>query len=412
MMRLLTTNQIHVIEFQGHYYNRSDALVSSATLRRAYLRHVESVAVLARSHAGQTPDPRWPQVDGQSVTVVPLPDPASPLEALQSIPAALRQIRGAARTCDLYCLKLPDATATIVGLYLWWTGRPYGAEVVADAGQATVLAKGRSLGVRAAAWALDGLTRFLVRRATAVAYLSRYLQNQYPQPRPDRQWILCSAQLTDDVMGGPRPAESFQDRPFRILAAGRLSPEKGHLHLVEAFAEVCRRTDRAVEMHLLGDGPLRADLEQACRHLGIANRVRFHGFVRRGPALFERMDRAHLYVLPSLTEGMGRGLLEAMARGLPCLASAVGGVPEYLAAEALFEPASPQAIADKILALIDDPGRLAAMSQTNFESVQALVPARLESAHRAFWKAVGGSDSGPVSLLRRIETPAKAGAGV
>jgi len=412
MMRLLTTNQIHVIEFQGHYYNCSDALVSSATLRRAYLPHVASVAVLARSRSGRMRDPRWPQVDGQGVTVVPLPDPACAVEALRSIPAALGQVRRAARTCDAYCLKLPDATAALVGLYLLFTGRPYGAEVVADARQATVLAKGRSLGVLAAARALYGLTRFLVRRATAVVFLSRYLQNRYPHPRPDRQWILCSAQLTDEVMGGPRPAESFQSGPFRILAAGRLSPEKGHIHLLEALAEVCRRTDRAVEMDLLGDGPVRADLEQACRRMGIAHRVRFHGFIQRGPALFERMDRAHLYVLPSLTEGMGRGLIEAMARGLPCLASAVGGVPEYLAAEALFEPGRPQAIADKILRLIDRPGRLAAMSQANFESVQAFAPARLEPAQRAFWRAVGGSESGPASWACGVDTRAEAGAGI
>ena len=86
---------------------------------------------------------------------------------------------------------------------------------------------------------------------------------------------------------------------------------------------------------------------------------------------------------------MGRGLIEAMARGLPCLASAVGGVPEYLSAEALLEPADPDALADKVLALIDQPGQLAAMSGRNFQSAAALRPAHLEAARRAFWKAVG-----------------------
>ena len=213
---------------------------------------------------------------------------------------------------------------------------------MADASQATVLAKGRTLRVRVAAWVLDHLTRFLVRRARAVAYISRYLQARYPHPRPDRQWVICSAQLTDDLIGSPRPVESFQTGPFRIISVGRLSPEKGHIHLVEAFAEVCQKTDRPLELHIVGDGPQRTDLEQACHQLGIADKVHFHGFINRGPALFSMMDQAHLYVLPSLTEGMGRGLIEAMARGLPCLASAVGGVPEYLAAEALFEPANPR----------------------------------------------------------------------
>ena len=392
-MRLLTTNQIHVMEYQGCYYNRSDALVSSATLTAQYLQHAESVMVLARSRKAQMIDLRWPQVDGEGVTVVPLPDPSSFADALRSIPALVRQVRRAARACDAYCLKLPDATAGIVGLYLWLTRRPYGAEVVADARQATVLAKGRSWGVRAAAWVLDSLTRFLVRRASAVAYVSGYLQARYPHPRPDRRWIICSAQLTDDLIGSPRPVESFQTGPFRIISIGRLSPEKGHIHLVEAFAEVCRMTHRPLELHIVGNGPLRAELEQTCHQLGIEDKVRFHGFVNQGPALFGMMDQAHLYILPSLTEGMGRGLIEAMARGLPCLASAVGGVPEYLAADALFEPASPAAIADKVLALVDNPVQLAAMSRGNLAAVQALRSADLESAKEAFWQAIGETES-------------------
>jgi len=398
-MRLLTTNQVHVMEYQGHYYNRSDALVSSTTLSGQYLQYAESVTVLARSRKAQMIDLRWPQVDGEGVTVVPLPDPASFARALCSIPALLRQVRGAAKTCDACCLKLPDATALIAGLYLWLTRRPYGAEVVADARQATVLAKGRSLGVRVAAWAMDGLTRFLVRRASAVAYVSGYLQARYPHPRPDRRWIICSAQLTDDLIGSPRPVESFQASPFRIISAGRLSPEKGHVHLVKAFAEVCRKTHRPLGLRIVGNGPLRAELEQACHQLGIEDKVRFHGFVNQGPALFGMMDQAHLYVLPSLTEGMGRGLIEAMARGLPCLASAVGGVPEYLASEALFEPANPAAIADKVLALVDDPARLAAMSRGNLAAVQALRSANLESAKEAFWQAVGNTEPCVVSSV-------------
>jgi glycosyltransferase involved in cell wall biosynthesis len=261
-------------------------------------------------------------------------------------------------------------------------------EVVADCKQGLLYAKGRLPWVRLAAWVLDRMTAFLVKRAVAVAYISRYLQARYPSPLSDRQWIICSAQLTDDVVGSPRSAESFQGSPFRIVSVGRLSPEKGHIYLVEAFARICRGTGGPVELHIVGDGPQRPALEQACRRLGVSDRVHFHGFVNHGPELFEMLDQAHLYVLPSLTEGMGRGLIEAMARGLPCLASAVGGVPECLCAEALLEPANPDAMADKVLALIDKPGQLAALSGRNFESAAALRPANLEAARHAFWEAV------------------------
>jgi len=386
-MHLLTTNQIHVVEHNGHYYNRSDALIGCAYMQHV-LRYADTVTVLVRSRKAQTLERRWLQVDGRGVNVVPLPDPASLPAAIVSIPSMLCRIRRAAKTCDHYHLKLPDATATMVGLYLWAARRRYAVEVVADCRQGIILAKGRGPWVRLAAGILDGLTGFLIRRAAAVTYISRYLQSRYPNPRPDRQWIICSAQLTDDGIGSPRPMEFFKGSPFRIISAGRLSPEKGHIHLVEAFARVCRNTLRSVELHILGDGPERSALEQASQRLGIADKVLFHGFVNHGPDLFSMLDKAHLYVLPSLTEGMGRGLIEAMARGLPCLASAVGGVPEYLSADALFEPANPGAIADKALALIDNPGQLAAMSSKNFATAQTLCPANLEAARRAFWDTV------------------------
>lgn len=386
-MILLTTNQIHVLECEGHSYNRSDGLIGYAHMQQL-LSYADAVTVLVRSRKTETTDPRFLRVDGEGVTVAGLPDPGSPAAVIVSIPAMLGRIRRAAKTCDHYHLKLPDATATLVGLYLWATGRPYGVEVVADCRQGILYAKGRLPWVRVAAWALDRMTAFLVKRAVAVAYISRYLQARYPNPYPDRQWVICSAQLTDDVVGSPRSAESFQGSPFRIISVGRLSPEKGHIYLVEAFARICRGTGQPVELHIVGDGPQRPALEQACRRLGVSDKVHFHGFVNHGPGLFSMLDQAHLYVLPSLTEGMGRGLIEAMARGLPCLASAVGGVPEYLCAEALLEPANPDAMADKVLALIDKPGQLAALSGRNFESAAALRPANLEAARHAFWEAV------------------------
>ena len=389
-MHLLTTNQVHVLEYQGHSYNRSDALVGYATMQQI-LRYAETVTVLVRSRKAQKIDPHWLQVDGDRIKVAALPDPASLPAAMASIPAMLRQIRRAAKACDHYCLKLPDATATWVGLYLWLTGRPYGAEIVADCKQGITLAKGPSTWVRLAAWFLDGLTRLLVKRAAAVVYVSQYLRNRYPNPRPDRQWIICSAQLTDDLIGHPRPAEFFEASPFRIISAGRLSPEKGHLYLIEAFARIRQATRRSVELHIVGDGPQRSALELTCDRLGVADHVRFHGFINHGPQLFSVLDQAHLYILPSLTEGMGRGLIEAMARGLPCLASDVGGVPEYLATEALFEPANPDAMADKVLAVIDNAAHLAAMSRRNVESTQAFRPGNLEAARRAFWQAIGQS---------------------
>jgi len=85
---------------------------------------------------------------------------------------------------------------------------------------------------------------------------------------------------------------------------------------------------------------------------------------------------------------MGRGLIEAMARGLPCVGSAVGGVPEYLAEDCLFPSSNPEAMARKILSTMNDPGRLVQMSHANVQAALALTPERLKAVKDDFWQAV------------------------
>ena len=386
-MKLLTTNQIHVVCCDGKYYNASDAIINYDYMTR-YTQYCPDVTALVRCRDVDRVEPSYGRVDGPNVSVCPLPDPTTPRKGLLGLPGLIRHIVQAARRSDLYYLKMPDAMATVVGLVLWCTGRPYAVEVVADCQQGILYAKGDMPLVRFYAQLFDGLTRFLVKRAQCATYISNYLQKRYPGPGIDREWLFCSVELTDDFMGDIKAPEFFKTTPFKLIAAGRQSAEKGHIHLVNAFQTIQEKAKQPVELHLLGDGAQRACLKQRVRELQLTDSVYFHGTVPRGPDLFAHLDTAQLYVLPSLTEGMGRGLIEAMARGLPCVASAVGGVPEYLGQDYLFESGDPQAIAAKVLSVMDDPHRLAAMSQHNIDASQAYTPEALKAVKEDFWRAV------------------------
>lgn len=108
-----------------------------------------------------------------------------------------------------------------------------------------------------------------------------------------------------------------------ILSTGRLVPVKGFGILLRSFARVAK-SDPSCVLVLVGDGDERVALERLADTLGIAERVRFAGFredVR--PAL----RAADLFVLASRNEGMGRSLVEAMAVGVPVVATRVGGIP-------------------------------------------------------------------------------------
>ena len=132
------------------------------------------------------------------------------------------------------------------------------------------------------------------------------------------------------------------------LTVARLDAQKGIAHLVEAASMV-----PDVVFAIAGDGPDRAALEARASALGLDSRVRFLGHRRDVPALLAIAD---LFVLPSLYEGLPLSVLEAMAAGVPVVATAIGGTDELVsnATGTLVPPADPRALAEGIRALLAD----------------------------------------------------------
>src|SRR6516165_6808478 len=125
--------------------------------------------------------------------------------------------------------------------------------------------------------------------------------------------------------------------------AGRMAPEKNHRVLIEAFALARRRHSR-LRLRLLGAGVLEPKLKEQARSLGLGDSIEFCGFGHDAPAFLSGLD---VYVLPSDFEGLPLGLLEAIASGLPVVATAVDGVPrivENTGSGWLCPPNNPQAL--------------------------------------------------------------------
>lgn len=143
--------------------------------------------------------------------------------------------------------------------------------------------------------------------------------------------------------------------PETVLFMGRLEAQKGLDVALEAWARVAPRRP-AARLVLVGDGPTRGTLEAKARELGLSERVSFLG-TRSDP---ERLLQAsQIFVLPSRSEGMSNALLEAMATGLPCVASRIGGnvdLVEHGATGLLTPPGNAAALADALNALLEDGG--------------------------------------------------------
>ncbi len=159
---------------------------------------------------------------------------------------------------------------------------------------------------------------------------------------------------------------------------GRLSPVKGHRFFIEAVRGVVSR-GRAVQGIIIGDGPEESELKTFARTIGMDDTFRFLKSDFNTAAYLALMD---IFVFPSLEEGLGLSLVEAMASGKPCIASDVGGISDVVrdGETGLLVPAGdPGRMSEAIVRLLDD----ASFGRRLGESAKTFVRDRFSSAAMA-----------------------------
>ena len=160
-------------------------------------------------------------------------------------------------------------------------------------------------------------------------------------------------------------AQSARNRPPTVVCVAHFRPEKGHSVLLEAFAAVRRRIPEA-RLVLIGRGELQGELTLQAERLGIASSVEMIGPVAD---VWPHLARADVFALPSLSEAYGIAVAEAMAAGLPVVASAVGGIPELVkegVTGELFPVGDHRALGEHLVRLLESPelrGRMGAAAQ-------------------------------------------------
>ena len=122
-----------------------------------------------------------------------------------------------------------------------------------------------------------------------------------------------------------------KDNKKRLLLVALLDPKKGVPYLLEALARLKEKRNDFV-LDIVGDGPNRAEYEELTRKLGLQDIVRFHG-LKSKQEVAEFMRKADVFVLPSEWENLPCVIIEAMASGLPVVATNVGGIPEMVSNE-------------------------------------------------------------------------------
>jgi glycosyltransferase involved in cell wall biosynthesis len=210
-----------------------------------------------------------------------------------------------------------------------------------------------------------------VRHASLIVTISKFGRSQVLRVADFDHWPKVRVvQLGVDTSTYVPRSTPPADPRANVLTVGRLAPIKGHAVLIEAVHQL---VDRGVDLGLtiVGQGPERSHLEQLVARLGIANRVEFTGALNAVETR-QRFERASVFALTSFAEGIPVVLMEAMALGVPCVASRVTGVPELIdhgATGYLVTAGDSAEAADAIARVLSDPAAARVMTDAARQQV-------------------------------------------
>jgi|JI10StandDraft_1071094.scaffolds.fasta_scaffold02711_6 phosphatidylinositol alpha-1,6-mannosyltransferase len=374
-----------VVTAEYHYLATDDGVMVDGKCDYAYWAQLldvfDEVGVFSRLTAAARPAAAR-AVEGPGVTLLPAPDFVATRGLIRAAPGLAAAAQRAARAGDVFLLHAPGVMATALHPALRLARKPYAVEVVGDP-------RGSLDGAGRVLTALRGLAgrelAVMVAGAATTRYVTRHhLQDRYP-PRPGTpSFVVSDAFVPDAIFAGPPAA--ITDEP--VLALGFVGALHRPYKALDVLLDALARTTRPHTLDVVGDGGLRPQLEAQAARLGLGARVRFLGLLPSGAPVYDFLRGRAALVQPSRTEGLPRSVLEAMALGLPCLATPVGGVPELVGPGELVAVDDAAGLARAIDALAADPARRRRLALANRELARNYAAGVSRATMRRFHQAL------------------------
>ena len=212
---------------------------------------------------------------------------------------------------------------------------------------------------------IDGL---IYHRYVKIICISKQVQNSLIK------WVPKIKEKIEIIPNGIPMNSKSNDNPlmkkYDVLFVGRLVQQKGIIFLLEAVSILQKKYKKIIRVAVVGDGPLKKELIKICEELKIKDSVEFLGFQRDVDRI---MRSSRVLVLPSLWEGFGLVLLEAMKNKLPIIATNVGGIPEIITDghEGILVPKeNPKILANSINRLLENSKLRNQFIQNAYKKVQ------------------------------------------
>lgn len=351
MKRVLVTCDEYVYQADNKYFFRE----LGATLIKRYLAYFDVVKLVVRvkkvgnSELGEYIIP----IDNKYIEVYPITFFRGPIQLIKKFSFIYRQIRNSPIDCDACIVRLPSTVASLVLREVLKRKIPYAVEVVANPWD--IMKAERNLLLKFIWWIIHRRLLVECKKADCASYVTQFgLQKIYPALKLGHyETFYSSVELNKEFF--------FKDRIFdkkKTITICHVSNSiktylKGHMTVVRVLKELYDRGYKNIQVKFVGEGPFIQNIICYSEKLGIRDLISFVGFLNK-KQLRSLLIESDIMLFPTYTEGLPRVIIEAMATGLPCLSTKVGGIPELISEQYLFEPSDYLSFANKIIEMVSD----------------------------------------------------------
>ena len=388
-MKILVATDAHIYKTpDGKYWTPA---IYGYSFWQRFLNVFDEVRIVARTKNINILNKNYLKVDGPGVEIFPIPFYQGPKELIKVYFKIKKRLKNVEKGCDVALLRMPSQTSNMV--YRMIKGKlPIGGEIVYDPYD-DLFNKNNSFYIRLIDRIISFQLKNFCRKANGISYVTeKTIQKHYPSKAQIQgnskkyfETYYSTITLQEEAFCKPTFFKEKNKINISISDVSMNSDRKGEPILLKAISKV-RKLGYDVNAIIIGDGMKKSEFEKLARELEISDYVTFTGRLSSSDLVREVLKKSDMYVFPTQAEGLPRGILEAMAIGLPVLSTPVGGIPELLEEKYLFNPLDVDSLVNKICHLFNNQKEMYEMSLKNYNKALEYKNSVLQQRRDEFYR--------------------------
>lgn len=384
MSKLLMSCDDYVYCYQGKYYARTQ---EKYDFYQRYLRVFEQLRLVTRCVDEEQLGKSRVALDDPRIEYVPMPFFSGPIQYAKNYLRISEALKKITEGCDAAIVRLPSTIAQRVCEKVMRSGIPYATELVYDAKDAY---EGAASAAERLLWKV--IHKQMIKdcaNADGVACVTEHYLQQHYTSKKQNAFFGSYSSLALDKSFYTSERHYPSKKVFSIAhvcTQVQYNGRKGYNEVIKAIQLLKKR---GVNVKVQFAGPDYHDgirkLTELAQQLGVSDKVEFIGGVNR-KQLSDYLEQSDLYVMPTWAEGLPRVIIEAMAKGLPCITTPVSGNPELVSEHFLVEYHNVEKLADCIEELVKNKELYEATSKDNFERSLKYESSVLEKRRDEFYR--------------------------